>query len=205
MEEFHPDERLQDMWKKVLGIVGFTSYFFIIVVLIIIKAVDPELQVFPTLVLLTVIEASIVVFVMAWIPYYFGNMKYIISDDFVRIQKGAIWKRFITIPFEKVQNVEISQGPIERGYSLGKVLVHTAGYSGQSKADGVIKGIKDFQKLASVLAEKVKRKTGANFFEKVNYSKSDELLILNSIRLELIEIKKLMSKEKNDFIDLDND
>ena len=195
MEEFHPDAKIQDMWKRSLGIWGFVSYFLFIVLLVIIKAAVPDVHILPVLVVITIIDVAVVVFTLVWIPHYFKSIKYIVSDDFVRIQKGAVWKRFTTIPFEKVQNVEIFQGPIERSFGLGKILVHTAGYSGLSKAEGVINGIKDFQTFASVLTEKVKTKVKSDMPEKKDSGKNDVVIILNSIRLELIEIKKLLSSQ----------
>ena len=193
MEEFYPDAKIQDMWRRSLGIWGFVSYFLFIVLLVIIKAATPDVHILPVLVVITIIEAAVVVFTLVWIPHYFKSIKYIISEDFVRIQKGAVWKRFTTIPFEKVQNVEIFQGPIERSFGLGKILVHTAGYSGLSKAEGVINGIKDFQTFASVLTEKVKTKVNSDVPEKKDSVKNDMVIVLNSIRLELIEIKNLLS------------
>lgn len=193
MEEFHPDAKVQDMWRRSLGIWGFVSYFLFIVLLVIIKAAVPDVHILPVLVIITIIEAAVVVFTLVWIPHYFKSIKYIVSEDFVRIQKGAVWKRFTTIPFEKVQNVEIFQGPIERSFGLGKILVHTAGYSGLSKAEGVINGIKDFQTFASVLTEKVKTRVNSDVPEKKDSVKNDMVIVLNSIRLELIEIKNLLS------------
>lgn len=193
MEEFHPDIKIQDMWRKSLTIWGFVSFLIFVILLVVIKAKNPEVQVFPALVLIVLFEAAAVVFTLVWIPHYYTSIKYIISDDFVRIQKGAIQKRLLTIPFEKVQNVEIFQGPIERSYGLGKILIHTAGYSGLSRAEGVIKGIKDFQKLASILTEKVKQKVHSDMLEKPDSKSADVVVVLNGIRMELIEIKRLLS------------
>lgn len=114
-----------------------------------------------------------------------------VSDNFIRIQKGVFWKRLSTIPFEKVQNVEIHQGPIERSFGLGKILVHTAGYSGQMTAEGVVKGIIDFQKFAAALTDKVKLKISS---ELVGEKETDFVSILESIRNELIDIKRILSQ-----------
>ena len=194
MEEFYPDEKLQTIWYIILGGVFIITYFPIILILLIINASNPETKVLTAFIVITIIEIPTAICFLLWIPYYFKSLKYTISDDFLRIQSGAIWKKLLTIPFEKIQNVEIHQGPIERSFGLGKVLIHTAGYSGQREAEGIIKGITDFQKQAAVLAEKVKLRGTHMVQEKTETAESEFIHILQGIREELIVIKQLLSK-----------
>ena len=141
MEEYHPDEKLKQMWLAILGISFLASYVLVFFILSIFYAVYQEKAILIAFLIISIIEIPLAVILYIWIPYYFKSIKYMVSDDFVRIQQGVFWKSLSTIPYEKVQNVDMSQGPIERKFGLGRVLLHTAGYSGQSTAEGIIKGI----------------------------------------------------------------
>ncbi|MFC1562954.1 PH domain-containing protein [candidate division KSB1 bacterium] len=196
MEEYYPDIKLKKLWQTILGLWFFVLYVLVTIVLLIVYAVYPVNALLIAILVISLIEIPIAVCVFIWVPYYFMSIKYLVSDDFVRIQQGVIWKNLYTISFEKVQNVEIHQGPIERNYGLGKILLHTAGYSGQSTAEGVIKGIIDFQKLAAVLTEKVKLKTGSEFVSKSEKGDLNYTSLLMNIRDELIDIKKILSEKQ---------
>ena len=191
MEEYYPDDKLKTMWQVL--ILGFSGlYVFVLMILLIVYGVTSAKGLLVLVILISVIGIPTAVFLWFWISYYFKSIKYMVSDDFIRIQRGVIWKKLSTIPFEKIQNVEIHQGPIERSFKLGKVLIHTAGYSGQPTAEGVIKGLIDFQKFAAVLTDKVKTK-----IESASVGKKEEtdfISILKIIKDELANIKRILSE-----------
>jgi membrane protein YdbS with pleckstrin-like domain len=52
---------------------------------------------------------------------------YAMDEDELHIQHG-VWTRTRTIvPFGRVQHIDVSQGPLERRYGLGTLILHTAG------------------------------------------------------------------------------
>lgn len=191
MEEYYPDAKLKTVWQIIWGLCFFTLYILLVAILLIVYAVTTEKGIRIAVILISIVEIPTAVLIWLWISRYFKSIKYMVSDNFIRIQKGVFWKRLSTIPFEKVQNVEIHQGPIERSFGLGKILVHTAGYSGQMTAEGVVKGIIDFQKFAAALTDKVKLKISS---ELVGEKETDFVSILESIRNELIDIKRILSQ-----------
>lgn len=191
MEEYYPDAKLKTVWQTIWGLCFFILYILLVVILLIFYAVTTEKGILTAVMLISIVEIPTAVLIWLWISRYFKSIKYMVSDDFIRIQKGVFWKGLSTIPFEKVQNVEIHQGPIERSFGLGKVLVHTAGYSGQMTPEGIIKGIIDFQKFAAALTDKVKLKISS---ELVGKKEIDFVSILESIRNELIDIKRILSE-----------
>jgi len=191
MEEYYPDAKLKTVWQTICGLCFFVLYVLLVVTLLIVYAVTTEKGLLIAVILISIVEIPTAILIWLWISSYFKSIKYMVSDDFIRIQKGVFWKGLSTIPFEKVQNIEIHQGPIERSFGLGKILVHTAGYSGQTTAEGIIKGIIDFQKFAAALTDKVKLKISS---ELVRKKETDFVSILESIRNELIDIKRILSQ-----------
>ena len=43
------------------------------------------------------------------------------------IRRGILWRRRITVPISRVQHVDVAQGPLQRRYEIGKVVIFTAG------------------------------------------------------------------------------
>ena len=70
-------------------------------------------------------------FVIAKLTYY--NWKYEFSDVAVKVEKGIIWKKYISIPYERIQNVDIYRGVLARLLGLSDLQIQTAGYSGSGK------------------------------------------------------------------------
>ncbi len=195
MEEYYPDNKLKKYLQTIYGIYFLFFYISSAIVLLIFYAVYHAKVLLIILLVISIIEIPAAVCIFIWIPYYFKSIKYLVSEKFIRIQKGVIWKNLSTIPFAKVQNVEIIHGPIERNFGLGSIFLHTAGYSGRAAAKGVIRGIVDFQKLAAVLTEKVKNSSGSEFASKPESLDSNYLFVLVNIRNEIIEIRKILSEK----------
>lgn len=49
------------------------------------------------------------------------------DEDGLEIHRGVFWQHRITVPISRIQHVDVSQGPLQRQFGLGKVTVHTAG------------------------------------------------------------------------------
>ncbi len=49
------------------------------------------------------------------------------ENEGLYIQKGVVWRRRILVPQNRVQHTDVSQGPLERKYTLAHLKVHTAG------------------------------------------------------------------------------
>ncbi|HLL59793.1 MAG TPA: PH domain-containing protein [Allosphingosinicella sp.] len=52
---------------------------------------------------------------------------YAMTEDELHIQHG-LWTRTRTVvPFGRVQHIDVAQGPIERAFGVGTLILHTAG------------------------------------------------------------------------------
>jgi len=52
---------------------------------------------------------------------------YVMAEDELHIQHG-LWTRTRTVvPFGRVQHIDVAQGPIERTFGVGTLILHTAG------------------------------------------------------------------------------
>jgi membrane protein YdbS with pleckstrin-like domain len=60
----------------------------------------------------------------------YNRYLYKIDKDFIKLEKGIIWKKYTSIPYEKVQNINIKRGIIARMCGFSTVDIETAGQSG---------------------------------------------------------------------------
>ena len=76
----------------------------------------------------------LVIIDIAWAEIYarmaYKRWFYEFTDTNLKIEHGIIWKHYKSIPYERVQNVDIHRGVIARILGFSSVVIHTAGYSG---------------------------------------------------------------------------
>ena len=81
-------------------------------------------------VVLAALAALYVVGMVVWLvvlpPIRFMRWRYELSDDYLDIARGIVWRKRFVIPFIRVQNTDTRQGPILRAFGLASVTVATA-------------------------------------------------------------------------------
>jgi len=102
-----------------------------------------------------------VAIVMYWIPKFHSSIKYVLEDDEIIVTKGVWWKTKSVVPYNRITNINIYQGPISRYYGLGKLSIQTAGFSGVSSsghrtAEAEIFGIENFEEIKDIVMNFVK-------------------------------------------------
>jgi len=69
----------------------------------------------------------ILCFVFAKLSYKY--YKYELTNDSFRKESGIIWKRYVSVPYERIQNVDIYRGVFARLLGLSDLQIQTAGFS----------------------------------------------------------------------------
>ena len=62
-----------------------------------------------------------------WPAVEHRHLSYRLSDRSLQIRRGVFWRERITVPRNRIQHTDVSQGPLERPFGLATLLVHTAG------------------------------------------------------------------------------
>jgi len=75
---------------------------------------------------------SLLVAALAWHSYRWPELSYArtsyrLDDQGLEIRTGVLWRRIISVPRTRVQHIDVTQGPIQRSYGLGTLVVYTAG------------------------------------------------------------------------------
>lgn len=112
--------------------------------------------------LLVVIFYIFFCYIWAKLTYHFWRYEF--AEDSVKIEQGVIWKKYISIPYERIQNVDIYRGILARIFGLSDLQIQTAGYSGGYGRYGIMHsegripgiGVQTAEQLREELIKKVK-------------------------------------------------
>jgi membrane protein YdbS with pleckstrin-like domain len=50
-----------------------------------------------------------------------------VDEEGIEVRRGVLWRHVISVPRERIQHTDVSQGPLERRFGLATLSVHTAG------------------------------------------------------------------------------
>ena len=62
-----------------------------------------------------------------WPPLHYRHTSYTLDAQGIEIRTGVYWRTVLAVPRSRVQHIDVSQGPIERSYGLGTLVIYTAG------------------------------------------------------------------------------
>jgi membrane protein YdbS with pleckstrin-like domain len=162
-EGFHPHVDMKKLYYSYLTIGGILfGLSWIMPAVVVALLVLPLAQASVIMVALLFPLLVIVSFTAFWIQKYYSSIIYILTNDEIIAEKGVWWKRKSFVPYNRITNISVVQGPIARHFGLGTVRVQTAGFSGGGSAGGrvaevVILGVKNFEEIRNIIMGFVKR------------------------------------------------
>lgn len=99
-----------------------------------------------------------------WAELTYQNWKFELAEEGFKKESGVIFKKYVTIPYDRIQNVDIYRGLFSRMIGLSDLQVQTAGfsYAGQygGGAEGRLPGLsaERAEEIRSELIKRAKRK-----------------------------------------------
>jgi uncharacterized protein len=63
----------------------------------------------------------------AWPAIRYRHVSYRVDDHGIEIREGVLWRVVVNVPRTRVQHTDVSQGPLERKFELGTLVIYTAG------------------------------------------------------------------------------
>ncbi len=82
-----------------------------------------------------------IVFCWIWAKLTYRFWAYQLSENAFKKEHGVIWKKYISIPYERIQNIDIHRGLLARILGLSDLKIQTAGSSAVSYGRGRISGM----------------------------------------------------------------
>jgi membrane protein YdbS with pleckstrin-like domain len=74
-----------------------------------------------------VVTPVVAYFSYRWPEVDYRHTSYRTDDEGIEIRSGVIWRAVANVPRSRVQHTDVAQGPLERKYGLGTLVVYTAG------------------------------------------------------------------------------
>jgi len=177
MEKLHPGAkwifRLTSYSRYFLfsGLLFYMSIFKIIKLLVKNTLSIASLIIISGMILLTIVIIIVEIYTrMSYNRYLFE-----IKENTIKIEKGIIWKKYISIPYDRVQNINIKQGIIARILKFSTLEIETAGQSGNGtygfgrgnngryQSEGYLPGIDQdrAEKIREFIMKKIKEKNSS--------------------------------------------
>jgi len=163
-EEFHPDISMKSLYYiyLALGVTAFClSWMIPAIVAAFLFLPSSRALVITAVLLLPVLVA--VLFTAFWIQKYYSSIRYAFTNNEVVVEKGVYWKRKSFVPYNRITNIEIVQGPIARRFGLGTVRIQTAGFSAGGGgtathiAEAVVLNVKNFEELKDTIMNFIRK------------------------------------------------
>jgi len=137
--------------------IGSTLFFFALLLGVATIFMETDILEYPML------KYGIIVFWLFWflatlilVKLGYKVRGYVVRDKDIIHRKGVLFKSTTTIPFNRVQHCEISQGPIQRLFNLHTLEIFTAG---GSKSDLAIPGLEGdiAQKIRTFIVKRMEQ------------------------------------------------
>lgn len=184
-QEFKPAPQLAKLYFTYLWIwIGLLVVPWLVPVLIFAPLWAGALAVAPVL--------ALILFVSWWIPKYYDTVVYKLTQDEVVWRRGVWFKKTGVVPYNRITNIDISQGPISRRLGIAVLRIQTAGYSGQARAEIRLEGIERFEELRGVVLGFVKGRKP----EAVEAQAEVEGDAGSKVLAELVKIRELLEQKK---------
>ena len=116
--------------QRVVGAITTAVMSFVALVSLVITLIAsplPGWTTVPLLALWAAATAGLAWWSYRWPAIAYRHAAYTVFDDGLEIKLGVWWRAVINVPRSRVQHIDVSQGPLERQYQLGTLVVYTAG------------------------------------------------------------------------------
>ncbi len=105
----------------------------------------------------------------------------------------GVWFKIIgVVPYNRITNIDIKQGPISRGLGIASLKIQTAGYSASSASGGFseikIDGMKNYSEVRDMILDFVRGK-------KPEAVETYETLNEEDVKKELVKIRELLEEK----------
>ena len=108
---------------------------------------------------------AICLFTLALVRLNFEKRWYVVTDRSLRVREGIVVVREMTVTFANIQNIAISQGPIQRALGLADLRVDTAGggaanaqkHPGQNLHMAWFRGVNNADEVRRVIQDRLRQ------------------------------------------------
>ena len=93
---------------------------------------------------------------IVWTKLYYESMFYELHGDELRWRRGVWFRTTGIVPYNRITNLDLKQGPLMRWLNISTISIQTAGYSGQAVPEIRIEAIEHAEELRELLRNAVR-------------------------------------------------
>lgn len=147
------------------------------------------------LIILAIIVGVPVLVFFSWVGLYYKSMWYELREDEISWKRGVWFQTTGIVPYNRITNLDVKQGPVMRALGISTLAIQTAGYSGQAVPEIRIEGMEHAEELREMIRSLVRQSgpqgDGTGGVPVVPKSTDQQILTeLTKIRHSLEEQKK---------------
>jgi hypothetical protein len=191
-EVFKPDLELKTLFY------GYLLMFIIVLFLpwyipTMIFAFQLDVVVIETIAVLIFIVIAII-----WIRLYYERCSYRLTQTEMEWKRGVWFRRMGIVPYNRITNIDIVQGPFQRWLGIASLKIQTAGYSAPSPGTSEIRieGIKQHEELRELIMQFVRSQKSVGVVGTFQEEKPIDDRMLDELRRirELLELSQIQKK-----------
>jgi len=150
---------------------------------------------------------AICLFTLALVRLNFEKRWYVVTDRSLRVREGIVVVREMTVTFANIQNIAISQGPIQRALGLADLRVDTAGggaanaqkHPGQNLHMAWFRGVNNADEVRRVIQDRLRQFKDAGLGDTDDHpipssSESDVIAALRDINQEARALRESVTR-----------
>jgi membrane protein YdbS with pleckstrin-like domain len=100
--------------------------------------------------------AGIFILLWIWVGMYYESMSYELRDDEINWKRGVWFRTTGIVPYNRITNLDVRQGPFMRMLRISNLAIQTAGYSGQAVPEIQIEAIEHAEELRELIRSQVR-------------------------------------------------
>lgn len=141
--------------------------------------------------------AGIVIFVLIWSRLYYVSVVYHLNDTEMTWKRGVWFRKTGIVPYNRITNVDIVQGPVMRMFGISNLKIETAGgNAGKSSAEIQLEGIADPEPLRAMIMDFVRGNVPSPAATGVDFGRRAAPADMQALLAEVTAIRKLLEAER---------
>jgi membrane protein YdbS with pleckstrin-like domain len=92
-----------------------------------------------------------------WVDLYYESMWYELREDEINWKRGVWFRTTGIVPYNRITNLDVRQGPFMRALGISNLALQTAGYSGQAVPEILIEAVEHAEELRECIRSMVRR------------------------------------------------
>ena len=102
------------------------------------------------------LTAFVYILLWIWVGLYYESMSYELREDEINWKRGIWFRTTGIVPYNRITNLDVRQGPLMRALGISSLAIQTAGYSGQAVPEIRIEAIEHAEELRELIRSQVR-------------------------------------------------